>query len=136
MPFSLPVNSPAPDTAPGLTSSAPVNAVIGSGIAGGSNVGMTALTQDLHIALFGAGLFMVFQGAKHVAWFDQRKYAHVVLVVVPVVIAIAFTLLVTHADVVDAAARACGVGLQAWLNWVGGKVGGLPGMPAAVTPDP
>jgi hypothetical protein len=122
-----PVSPPNPT---GLTPSAPINVGMGSAVIGGSNAATTA-AAGADVALLAGGLTLAFQHLKGMPHFDQQRWAHITLLFLGVAIGIVVLGLLGHQGWDTAIAKGCGIATQAFLNYSGVKVAGLPGLPAA-----
>lgn len=123
-----PVSPPNPA---GLTPSAPVNFALGGGVTGAINTGVTTAAQDPLLVLFGIGLAFFFNWFKQWKHFKQQQHAHIALLVFGVLIGVIVLGVIGHEEMSRAIAKGCGIAANAWADYTGIKIGGLPGMPAA-----
>lgn len=128
------VNPPAEEKPAGATGNPVKDVPLGGGIVAASNFGVTQLTGTTDVMLGGAGLFLLFQWVKNFSFIDQRKHAPILLLLLGLGLSVAVAVFVSHTEAGQAVWRGFGMAVQAWLNWLGGRVGGFPGMPSAVDP--
>jgi hypothetical protein len=124
-----PQTPPAPQ---GITASAPINVGMGSAVIGGSNAATTA-AAGADVALLAGGLTLGFQFLKGLPWFDQQRWAHITLLVLGIAIGVVVLGLLGHQAWDTAIAKGAGIASQAFMNWSGVKVAGLPGLPPAAS---
>jgi hypothetical protein len=124
-----PVSPPNPT---GLTPSAPINMGMGATVVGGSNAGTTAIA-GADVALLAGGLTMGFQFLKGNRHFDQHRWAHLTLLLLGILIGVVVLGILGHQAWDTAIAKGAGIATQAYLNYTGAKVAGLPGLPAAAS---
>lgn len=122
-----PVSPPNPT---GLTSSAPLNMGMGTGMIGASNAATTA-AAGADVALLAGGLTLAFQHVKGSSKFNQQRYAHLTLLILGIAIGAIVLGWLGHQAWDTAIAKGCGIACQAFLNYSGVRVAGLPGLPPA-----
>lgn len=122
--------SVSPPNPTGLTPSAPINVGMGATVVGGSNAATTAIA-GADVALLAGGLCLGFQHLKASSRFNQQRWAHITLLLLGVAIGVLVLGWLGHQAWDTAIAKGCGIATQAWLNYSGIKVAGLPGLPPA-----
>lgn len=115
---------------PGPTPSPAINTGIGAGVILGSNA-ITVSQHGADVAGLAAGVTLLFQQGKQFSWFNQHKYAPLVLLILGVGIAVIVFVVIGQKPADEAIAKGCWMAWQGFENYIGQKATGLGGLPPA-----